>query len=281
MLECCAAHLATGEPVRVVSRHPDGQGRHASLDQPGRMRIDGWSPEHHQPGDFFDQRGGARDGAGDHVAVPVQVLGGAGDHDVGAVLQGAEVDGAREGRVHQEGQAGFLGDLRHRNQIEQAEQGIGRRLDENGAGGLADRPAPEPGLVGLDVADLDAEARELLVEEAAGPAVDPRARQQVVAGAEDGEVGQRGRRHPAGEEDGGLRPFHRRILLRQAHLVGVVAVPRVHDLFVGPDRIGERAALVDRSHYRRPIRPPVRRAMHSECRQSEFAFGHESGIRRK
>jgi hypothetical protein len=112
-------------------------------------------------------------------------------------------------------------------------------------------------LVGTGVADLDAEARQLLVEEALGPAVDPARGDEVIAGAEHGDVGERGRRHAAGDEDRVFRLLERGVLLRDRDLSRGVAVAGVEDRLVGADGIDEGGALDEGRSDRRPVGPAV------------------------
>ena len=221
------------------------------------MRIDGLAPEPHQPGDLLHQRRGARHGAGDDVAVAVQVLGGAGDGDVRAVLERPEIDRAGEGGVHQQRQAELLRHVGHRPQVHHPHERIGGGLDEDGAGGLSHRLAPEPGLVRAHVRDVDAEPAQLLVEELPGAAVDPAAAEQVIAGAKHGQVGEGGGAHAAGEEDRVLGALEQGVLPGQLDLGRVVAVAAVDDVFVAADRTHEGAALLERRRDGGPVRPPA------------------------
>ena len=87
-------------------------------DEVRHVRIDRLPPEAHEAGHFLDHRGRARHGTGDHVGMAVEVLRGAADDHVRAVLDRAEIDRARERRVHQQGEPMLARGLRHRFDVE-------------------------------------------------------------------------------------------------------------------------------------------------------------------
>src|SRR5207244_40339 len=60
--------------------------------------------------------------------------------------------------------------------------------------------------------------------------------------------------------------------LGDGDLVGVVAVAGVEDFLRGPDRVGERATLVQRGDDRRPVGPPLRVPMDGAGGEAESAF---------
>jgi len=233
-----------GETVGIVPLHPDPECPHPPVDQPHGMRIDGLSPEAHQPVDLLHQRSRSCDSAGDNVAVAVEILGGAGDHHIGPVLDRPEVEGTGEGGVDQQGQALFLRHVRDRTQVDHPHQRIGGGFHEDGPGCLAHSLAPVARLVGIDVGHLDPEAGQLFIEQVLGSAIDPAAGDQVVARAEHGKVGQRCGAHTTGQENRFFRSLQKRVLLGQRNLVGVVAVAAVKHLLFAADRIDEGAALV-------------------------------------
>src|SRR5580765_2219097 len=106
--------------------------------------------------------------------------------DVRAVLEGAEIDRARERRVDDEREATLLREVADRPQVEYAAGRVDGRLHEDGAGLLAHALPPGARLHGIDERDVDAHRRELLGEQKPRAAVDPVAREEVVAGAEQG-----------------------------------------------------------------------------------------------
>src|SRR4051794_27420516 len=113
----------------------------------------------------------------------------------------------------------------------------------------------------IDVGDLDTEAGELLIEQMLRPAVDPAAGDQVVAGTQHGEMGQRGGAHTAGDEDRVVCSLEQGVFAGQRQLIGIVAVPAVEHFVFVAHRIDEGAALLYCGCNRRPIRPPVRNAV--------------------
>src|SRR5436190_264859 len=87
-----------------------------------------------------------------------------------------------------------------------------------------------PATAPADERHLDAEPPEFLREQALHAAVDPLARQQMIARPQHRQMRQRDGAHPAREEDRRLRALERGEALRDRRLVGVVAVAGVEDL---------------------------------------------------
>jgi hypothetical protein len=257
------------QPVGVVSLHPQREGAHAPVDQPGGVRIDRLPPHVKQPAHLLDERCRSRHGPGHHVAVAVEVLGGAGDDHVGPVLQRAEVDRAGEGAVHQEREPEFPCHVGDRAQVHHPHERVGRRLHEDRAGGLPHRLAPLPRMRRVGVGHLHPQPGQLLVEEPPGAAVDPAAADEVLARAEDREVRQRRRAHAAGAEERLLGALQQGVLRRQRDLVGGVPVPGVEDLLLRPDRIGEGAALYDGRSDRGPVGAAARSAVDGRGGEAE------------
>ena len=83
--------------------------------------------------------GAAGDGARDHVAVAVQVLGGARDDDVGAVLQRPQQCRREECVVDDEGQATGVDKVGQGVDIDDLEQRVGKDLGEDRPRGRRDR----------------------------------------------------------------------------------------------------------------------------------------------
>ena len=249
------------QPVGVVPLHAHREGAHPPVDQPGGMRIDRLAPELQQPVDLLDEGGRSRHRARDHIAVAVEVLGGAGDDHVRPVLQRAEVDRAGEGPVHQEGEPELPRHVGDGPQVHHPHQRIGRGLHEDRAGRLPYRLAPLAGMLRVGIRHLHPQPGQLLVEEPAGPAVDPAAADEMFPGTEHGDVGQRRRAHAAGAEERLLGPLQLGVLRRQRDLVGGVAVPGIEDLFLRPDRVGVGAALNDGRGDGSPVGAAARRAV--------------------
>src|SRR5207244_11228719 len=115
---------------------------------------------------------------------------------------------------------------------------------EEAARGRLDGPLPLPRFERIDEGYLDPEPTELALEELVGGAVDPLARDQVVAGTQHREVCERRGAHAAREEDRGLRSLEERQALGDGDLVGVVAVAGVEHFLRGADGFPAGAALV-------------------------------------
>src|SRR5205823_1062053 len=119
---------------------------------------------------------------------------------------------------------------------------------------------------------LDPEPPEFLCEQALHTAVDPLARQQMVARPQHRQMRQGDGTHPARQEDRRLRALERGEALRDRRLVRVVAVAGVEDFGGGADRIGERAALVQGRHHRRPVGAGLGVAVDRTRREPEAAL---------
>src|SRR5215213_12026481 len=131
------------------------------------------------------------------------------------MLDGTEVEWAGEGRIDEEGQSLLFRDVGDRSQVDDPHQRVGWSFHEDRPGGFPYRLAPVPRLLGTDVTHLDAEPGQLLVEEVLGSAVNPTARDEVIAGPEDGEMGQGRGSHPTGDENGIVRSLEKSVLLRE------------------------------------------------------------------
>src|SRR5207237_4179711 len=90
-------------------------------------------------------------------------------------------------------------------EIEHPQQRVGGRLHENRPRVLLEGPLPGPGLERADERHLDPEPPEFLREQALHAAIDPLARQQMVARPQHREMRQGDGTHPAREEDRRLR----------------------------------------------------------------------------
>ena len=264
-----AAPLRQGEHRGVLLLHAHRQGLHAPVDEPRRHRIEGLPPHLHQLPHFLDHRLGSRHRARDHVRVPVQILGRAVNHQVRAVLERPVVDGGRERRVHDQRHSLGLAELRDRLDVDHPQQRVGRRFDEDGARVLLERPLPGALLEGRDERHLDPEPAELLREQPVRAAVDPLAREQVIAGPEHREVGEGRRAHAARHEDRRLGAFQQGEAPGDLHLVRIVAVAGVEDFVGRADRVREGAALVQRSDDRGPVGPGFRVAVNGARGEAE------------
>ncbi len=256
-----AGPLREGQSVGVVSCHTHRQGLESAFGEPCRVGVGGLTPHLHQVADFLDDRLAARHDAADHVRVPVQVLGGAVDHEVRAVLQWPEVDRRSERRIDDHRDTPFPAERRDGLRVEHPHEGVGRRLDEYRARGLADQLSPVPRVVRARERDVDLELAELLRKQPPGPAINPFAGEEVITGAQHGEMRQRRGPHAAREEDRSVGTLEGGHLGGERELVRVVAVPRVQHLVAGTDGMVEGAALIDRCGHRSAIRLALRHAM--------------------
>ena len=127
------------------------------------------------------ERPGADQDSGGDVAVARQVLGRAVVHGRGAVLEGPEERGRREGAVHQEGEAPPPRDRRQARQVGQPQQRVRDRLDEDRPRRVRERGLHGGRLRGVGEGHADSPARGLLAEQRGGRAVEILSRHEVVA----------------------------------------------------------------------------------------------------
>ncbi len=240
------APLRHGEADLVLAPDTHRQGPHAAVDQPGGEGIDGLSPHLHQASHLVHDLIRSRNGAGDHVGVPVQILGRRVDHEIGPVLERPEIDGRRERGIDDERESFGFAERRDRLEIDHAHQRIRRRLEEDRARRLAHRALPRACLRRIYERDVDAQLPELFAEQPEHAAINPFACEQVIAGTQHRQVCERGRAHAARQEQRRLRALEQCQLLPDVYLVGIVAVPRVEDFGARADGIGECGALVER-----------------------------------
>src|SRR5204863_3267084 len=122
--------------------------------------------------------------------------------------------------------------------------------------------------------DVDAELAEFFAEQPVHAAVDPLARQQVIARPQHGEMRERDRAHAAGDEQRRLRALEQRELFADVELVRVVAVAGVEDFGTRADRICEGGALVERGSDGRPVGARLGIAVNGAGVQSQSAAFH-------
>ena len=148
---------------------------------------------------------GARvdDDAGDRGAVAAEVLRRGVHDDVGAPLDRADEEGRRDGVVDDERHAVLVGEGGDGLDVEDLGLRVGDRLAEEQLGVGADRGAPrvDRGRV-LDEAHLDAEARQRVLQQVEGAAVERGGGDDVVARLGDVEHGERLGRLARGDEQG-------------------------------------------------------------------------------
>ena len=128
---------------------------------------------------------GGDEGAGEHVAVAVEVLGRGMHDDVGAVLDGAGQHGRRRGAVDAQDGAGTMGDVGDGGDVGDQPARVGRRLDPD----HACLPGPHGRGDGVQVShvhevDGDAPGLQQLEQPCAQRPVHLLGRHDVVAGLE-------------------------------------------------------------------------------------------------
>ena len=123
------------------------------------------------------------------------------DDDIRPVLQGVQHIRRRDRVVHDERHPGLVRDGRHLLDVEHISLRIGDRLREEGLRVRAHRRPPRLGIVLLlDECHLDAQAREGVLEQVEGSAIERGRRDDVVAGLGDVVQGERCRRLPRGDQ---------------------------------------------------------------------------------
>ncbi len=240
--------------VLVASLHPHVERLEASLEKPAGEGIRGLSPDDHLPPHLFDVGRRASDYATQDVVMPVQIFRRRVNHHVRAIRQRPRVDRARESRIHHKGYAALLGENRDLRDVDHTACRIHRRFDEYHARILPDRVAPHAPLIGIREAHLDSHGDELFGEEFARSAVDPGAREQVIARSQQREQRACRRAHSAREDKCRFSAFEHGNALLNYLLIRRVPVTRVHD--AGPAFGAELLHVVDglkqRCRNRRP-----------------------------
>ena len=113
-------------------------------------------------------------------------LGQAFDHHIGAEFQRPGQYRRGEGIVHQQQAAALPGHLCEPIQINQVQERVRHRLDEQHFGRLVEGRADLFHVAGVDECGLHAEASQLLAQQLGGPAVEPIAGDDPVALLDDG-----------------------------------------------------------------------------------------------
>jgi len=176
------------------------------------------------------------------------------DDDVGAVLDRPAQHRRGEGVVHDAGQPGRTAGGEQHGQVADGDRGIGDRLQEEQPGLRPDRGGELLRVPSRDVADVDAVTAGQAGEDRICAAVQALLRDDVVAGAEQGEQHRVDGAHAGTGRDRRRAPFQvgDRVLQRAG---GGVPVPAVGEPGVGIGegrrarlRVGEseRRGLVDR-----------------------------------
>ena len=120
----------------------------------------------------------------------------------------------------------LLGDLRHGLDIHQLEHGIGRRLEEEGAGVGPDRLLPSLEVAPVDQRGLDAVARQQILDDVAAAAEQSAGRDDVIAGLQMAQQRRGDGGHAARRAARGIGAFQRaHARLEHGHGgVGVAAI---------------------------------------------------------
>ena len=160
------------------------------------------------------------DDAADAGAVAAQKLGGRVDHDVRAPLDGPHQGRRRRGVVDHQRQAILVRDGGERLDVDNVELGIAERLGVDGAGLVVDGGAQAVEIVGIDEADSDAEARQRVVEEVVGAAIERSGGDDLIAGRGQGGDGERLRRLAGGGRQAAAPPSSAATRFSKTSVVG-------------------------------------------------------------
>jgi hypothetical protein len=122
--------------------------------------------------------------------VAAQELGRAVDHDVRAQRQRVQQVGAGQGVVHDEGDAGGLGDGGDGPEVGHIQLGVAEGLQVDGAGLRRDGGAESLGGPGIHEGGGDARAGEGVVQQVVGAAIEVVTRDDVFTAPKQGREGQ-------------------------------------------------------------------------------------------
>ena len=150
------------------------------------------------------------DDAADAGAMAAQKLGGGVDHDVRAPLDGAHQGRRWRGVIDHQRQSIFVRDGGEAFDVDDVELRVADALGVDGAGLVVDRGAQAVEIVSIDEADGDAEARQGVVEEVIGAAVERSGGDDFFAGRGEGGDGERFRRLAGGRGQARRAAFERR-----------------------------------------------------------------------
>ena len=251
--EVCDTGRAVGAAV-----HAQAQGAQAAHQQPGIVRGGGGAQghellRHHLP----DVRLRSRQHARHHVAVAVQVLGGAVGHQVDAVFDRPLEERAVEAVVAEGEHALLLRDRGHGGEVLQLEGERVGALEDEEARVVPAGTAVVLGVGAVHVGHLHPEAREQLVQQLPRPAVGLPHAHHMVAGLYEGDHRSGDGGASAAEDQGVLRAFqgghlfaehgHRRVVATGVQ--GAVEL-LLHGLAHGGHRgVAEVPALEHRRHH--------------------------------
>ena len=157
---------------------------------------------------ILDELLGTEDGAAEAAALAVDVLGGGVDDDVGAEFEGMLKQGCREDIVDGDDDAGRMRDIRDRGDVDEIQQRIGRRLEEEHLRIRAQGIGPGLGVAAIDQGELDAEARTQDFDDVAARAEHGAGGDDVIAGVQFGQDRRRDGGHAGGRDTHIFRAFH-------------------------------------------------------------------------
>ena len=231
--------LGDGLGAGAVGLHAHPEGFQALDEQPGVERAERRAGGAQEADHLLHQLGGAGHHAAQAATLAVDVFGGRMNDDIGAQRQRLLQHRGAEAVVHREQRAVGVGHVGQCGDVHQLGQRVGRRFDDEQLGvRLAGR---RPGIqVGQRrVVHRDAEALEVLVEQADGGTEHAARHQHMVAGAAQAHHHGQDGRHAGGGADRLLGPFHGGdALLEGAHRgIGVAGVD-IAGLFAGKARGG-------------------------------------------
>lgn len=180
----------------------------------------------------LDELPASQDGTAQHPALPVEVLGGRIDHDVGAQFERPREDRRTEHVVHHHLCTSGVGELADGSDIDQLEHGVARGLEEDSRRGLGQGRAPLVEVMPVDESRLHAEAAHDLVHH-------DEARTEQCTGRDNSVTLAAQRRE--GHEDGGHARACRKAGLRAFHVGKTVGEHRHRG--IGEARIDHVVAL--------------------------------------
>jgi hypothetical protein len=211
----------------VVGPDPEREGLEAPLQEVARVGVEDAAQMVQGELDFPYHLLGPCHHSGNDVGVAVHVLGRALENQVETNVRGSKIHRACEGVVDDGNQAPILRKGGHRLQVGQLDEGVGQSLHVDRPGIGLDQGSPGPGILGVNGCVADVQAREVLMEECVGPAVETVLHQEVIARGQDGEQDCRDGRHATSGGQRRFSAFHHGDPIGQDQMVGAVAQPHV------------------------------------------------------
>ena len=231
-----------GAGVHDVAVHADGERLDPAEQEEGVERTEDAAVGVPAAQDLLAQvRVPGRDDAGQGVAVPAEVLGGAVQHHVGPVVHRPEEIGGQEGIVDYDLRAGRVGLADHRGRVDDVQRGIGQGLEVHHVGGLLEGRVHLLRVPHVDHLGIETQPGQFLGHEMPGPGVGGVVAHDPGSRADKRHHGLGDRGHAAGGGDAAAAAFEGAHLLLESR-EGGVASPQV-----GPVH---RRRLVDRRRRR-------------------------------